>query len=262
MNHRLFLAGVLIAVIGLSGCATASKEQDIVGFAPLSVAAGDGQVVDSLTPLHRAARDGETTVVRKLLQQKANVNATSNVSGVTALILAATAGHEQIVDALLEAGAAPNTTDQYGSTALMYAASKGHAGIVNILLQRNADVNIQSPPDQLDSTALTLAAGNGYDAVLELLLPAGADIDWQTRRDGFSALMLAAELGQASAVNLLLSAGANPGLKDRKGKTACDLAAAGGHGAVTDILDVFAQMQGHGQRCQPAANRAPRRSAQ
>jgi len=84
----------------MSGCATTNEqveEQIIVGFAPLNVATRSELVTDGLTPPHVAARDGEYATVKKLLQQGANVNATSTTSGSTALMLAATAGHEPIL---------------------------------------------------------------------------------------------------------------------------------------------------------------------
>lgn len=260
MKSNLFLSGLLIGAACLSGCATAT-EQVIVSFAPLNVATGDQLAVDRYTPLHLAAREGTDATVRDLLRQGENVNAASTLSGVTALILAATNGHEQIVGALLDAGAAVDGADKAGGTALMYASSKGYPGIVQMLLQHGAAVNRHSPMDELDSTALVLAAGSGQDAVLELLLKAGADMDWRTQRDGFSALMVAAELGHARSVRLLLAAGANPDFKDRKGQTACALAAANGHGAVTKVLDEFSLSQGRASRCRAASN-APVSAAQ
>jgi len=258
-NHPC-LIGILTALVALPGCTTTS-EQVIVSFAPLRVVEGNVQTAEVFTPLHMAARDGEYEVVKKLLREDEKVNATSMPSGMTPLILAATNGHEQIVDALFDAGAAVNTVDMLESTALMYAASKGHVGIVNKLLRRGADVNIASPKKHLDSTALTLAAGNGQDAVLELLLKAGAEIDWHTERDGFSALLLAAEFGHSNSVNILLAAGANPDISDRKGNTACDLAAANGHGAVTMVLDKFYLARAPGKRCRSVIKKTGRPAA-
>jgi ankyrin repeat protein len=258
MKIHPFLPGIIFAAVVMSGCATTNEqveEQVIVGFTPLNVATRSELVTDSLTPLHMAARDGEYETVKKLLQQGANVNAASTASGSTALMLAATAGHEAIVEMLLDAGATVNTTDTNGGTALMVASSKGYVGIVNKLLQHGADVNLASPKDQLDSTALTLAAGNGHDAVLELLLKADVDVDWRTERDGYSALMLAAELGHSSTVGILLAAGANPDLNDRNGNTACELAAANGYGAVTQVLDEFYLAHGQEKRCRPDSKR-------
>jgi ankyrin repeat protein len=246
--HRS-LTVTTVALIALSGCATTPEEQVIVGYTPLNVVSTNEQVTDRLTPLHMAARDGELDTVKKLLKQGVDINAASNVSGSTALILAATAGHESVVDVLLDAGAAVDSSDKLGGTALMYASSKGYIGVVNKLLQHGADVSVASPKDQLDSTALTLAAGNGQDAALQLLLAAGADADWRTARDGYTALMLAAELGHGRAVGILLAARANPDLSDRNGHTACDLAVANGHTAVTQVLDDFYLTQGQERRC-------------
>jgi ankyrin repeat protein len=254
MNVHTVLTGTLITVLALSGCAT-TEEQVIVGFTPLNVATANEQVTERLTPLQFAARDGELATVKKLLLQGVDVDATASVSGSTALILAATAGHESVVDFLLDAGAAVNTADKTDGTALMYASSKGYVGIVNKLLRHGATVNMVSPRGRLDSTALTLAAGNGQDAVLALLLKAGADADWRTARDGYTALMLAAELGHGSTVTLLLAAGANPDLKDRNGNTACELAAVNGQDAVTKALDDFYQAQGQEKRCRPGTKR-------
>ena len=261
MKNILFLTVFLIGTLCLSGCATAT-EQVIVSFAPLNVATGNQLAADGYTPLHLAAREGTDEAVKALLRQGENVNAVSTLSGVTPLILAATNGHEQIVAVLLDAGAAVDSADKVNGTALMYASSKGYLGIAQTLLQHGAAVNLYSPKDDLDSTALSLAAGNGQDAVLELLLKAGANMDWRTQRDGFSALMVAAELGHARSVSLLLSAGANPEVKDWKGNTACGLAAANGHDAVTKVLDDFYLSHGHAQRCRPETKKTSGRTAQ
>lgn len=261
MKNRLFLTALIIGPVYLSACATAAQ-QEIVSFAPLNVVTGNQQTADDFTPLHIAADEGADEAIGALLRQGENVNAVSTLRGVTPLILAALNGHEQIVAMLLDAGAAVNSADKAHGTALMYASSKGYLGIARTLLQHGAAVNLHSPADDLDSTALSLAAGNGQDAVLELLLKAGADMDWRTQRDGFSALMVAAELGHARSVSLLLFAGANPDLKDSKGKTACNLAAANGHEAVTQVLDEFYLSHGHAQRCRIDTRKTSRRAVQ
>ena len=254
MKSFLFLTTVIIGPACLVACAT-TTEQVIVSFAPLNVATGNQQAADTFTPLHLAAREGADEVIQALLQQGENINAASTLSGATPLILAAANGHEHAITVLLDAGAAVNTADKLDGTALMYASSKGYLGIVRKLLQHNAAVNRHSPEDSLDSTALGLAAGNGQDAVLNLLIEAGADLGWRTQRDGFSALMVAAELGHARSVALLLSAGADPEIKDWKGNTACDLAAANSHDAVTKVLDDFYLAHGHAQRCRAHAKK-------
>jgi len=58
--------------------------------------------------------------------------------------------------------------------------------------------------------------------LLNLLLERGARIDDKDNR-GRTALMIAAELNHEPAVDLLLSRGADPLLRDQQGKSASDL---------------------------------------
>jgi ankyrin repeat protein len=58
--------------------------------------------------------------------------------------------------------------------------------------------------------------------VITLLLDRGAHIDDQDNR-GRTALMIAAELNHETAVDLLLSRGADKSLRDKEGKAAGDL---------------------------------------
>jgi ankyrin repeat protein len=50
-------------------------------------------------------------------------------------------GHEDVVSALIKAGANVNEKDDRGNTALIYAAGKGHIAIVNMLLDAHASAN-------------------------------------------------------------------------------------------------------------------------
>ena len=53
-------------------------------------------------------------------------------------MLAATNGNDAIADALLRAGANPNTTLPEGETVLMTASRSGHAGVVKALVAHGA----------------------------------------------------------------------------------------------------------------------------
>ena len=68
-------------------------------------------------------------------------------------------------------------------------------------------------------------------------------------------LLLAAELGHGNSVSILLSAGANPDLKDHNGIMVCDLATASGHGAVTKVLDDFYLAHGLAKHYGPGTNK-------
>lgn len=67
---------------------------------------------------------------------------------------------------LIIAGADSNLQDKYGTTALIDAASRGHTEIVNLLINNNADVNLQ---DKNGATALMKAARNVQTKTVKLL---------------------------------------------------------------------------------------------
>jgi ankyrin repeat protein len=106
-----------------------------------------------------------------------------DASGHTALLWAASQGHEGIVELLLSKGADPKAANAYQRTPLVSAAEAGHTRVCEILLDRGAAINAQS---DYGSTALMCAALNGHSPVVELLLARGADRKLENR-DGVMA---------------------------------------------------------------------------
>merc|ERR1712046_248089 len=90
--------------------------------------------------LLNASLHGEKDVVQQLIASKADVNRPSH-SGSTALSMAATLGHLEVVELLCAAGA---NVDQgrAGDRPLLHAAEWGHAPIVRCLLAARASVNL------------------------------------------------------------------------------------------------------------------------
>ena len=95
--------------------------------------------------LRDAARDGEVGRVRDLLLRKGlflkgvNVNAKDS-DGRTALVLACSSGHTDVVSVLLKAkGINVNAKLKNGRTALHVASYSGHTTIVSMLLDEGAD---------------------------------------------------------------------------------------------------------------------------
>src|SRR6185436_8706011 len=85
-------------------------------------------------------------------------------------------------------------------------------------------------------TPLSVAAINGHVPMIETLLKAGADPNTATP-EGETVLMTAARTGNAAAVNLLLSHGANVNAAEGwLGETALMWAAAENHGDVATLL--------------------------
>ena len=92
---------------------------------------------DGLTAVMLAASWGHGDIVQYLHLAGADLNIRSNF-GWTAVMMAAQGGHVDNVKYLHQAGADINTRDNYGTTALMYAArmeaaSEGHKHIVQYL---------------------------------------------------------------------------------------------------------------------------------
>lgn len=76
------------------------------------------------------------------------------------------------VIALLAAGAAVNTVDEYEWSILHMAAARGHQGVLQALILAGADVDAV---DASDRTVLHEAADQGHAAIVKVLLAAGVD---------------------------------------------------------------------------------------
>jgi hypothetical protein len=136
----------------------------------------------------------------------------------TALHFAASAGSQQLVAKLVEAGADREALDDYGCTPLHLAAAKGHVALVP-LLATPTNINL---PTYSHHTPLCMAAGGdwqepepGRAATAAALLAAGAalgDHSWALSR----ALELALPRCRMQVVRVLLQALAERCLKQQE----------------------------------------------
>ena len=180
------------------------------------------------TALIWAARKGHETVAQLLLERGADVEAGD---GWKALIWAAQGGHEVVVRLLLENGADVEAKGSDGATALLWAAQEGHETIIRLLLENKANIDAK---DDGYYTALIWAIRKGHNAVVKLLLEKGADVE---AGDGWTALIWAAWEGHEAAVRLLLEKGADVDAKtDYNSTTAIFWAAQRGHEAIIRLL--------------------------
>lgn len=157
------------------------------------------------TPLHQAVYNGQSEVVRTLLQSDKSIINTTNDGGETPLVLACIQNNLVLVNLLIEAGAdvckatlngnAPihfavmsnnkfigeallksnavvDTQNDNGETPLIIAAKEGYNDCVSVLLQYNANANIA---DNLQHTPLYYAGERGFNEIVELLLENGAE---------------------------------------------------------------------------------------
>jgi ankyrin repeat protein len=105
-----------------------------------------------------AIKRGDVQDVRDLLDRGTDVDARDR-HGQTALMLAAHAGHREVVEALIAHRANLNTTAKYGLSALMLAIIAGHAEVVRLLTDAGTDLSVRGTgaPGFAGKTAYDLA---------------------------------------------------------------------------------------------------------
>ncbi|XP_033209944.1 ankyrin-1-like [Belonocnema kinseyi] len=91
---------------------------------------------DIVTPLFEAAENGDEEKIKHLLDRKVDIN--TKMKGKTILHVAASNGHEKIVDILCRCRADINQQDYDGLTPLCTAVSKNHVEAVKVLLNYGA----------------------------------------------------------------------------------------------------------------------------
>ena len=140
------------------------------------------------TPLLFAAQTGDRTSAALLIKAGANVDDTA-ADGKSALVLAAFAGHTDVVTTLLDAGADPNAAGA-GYSALHAAVLRGDPTAVKALLAKGANLNVRLtkgspvrrfgsqwalPSTMSGATPLLVAATYLEVDIAGALLAAGAD---------------------------------------------------------------------------------------
>lgn len=157
----------------------------------------------NMSPLMVAAKAGHLDIVKFLLDGGAQVNV-CNYHGLTPLIMALQCGHHEIAKLLLQHGADPNVLNMDGISALMHAVEKGYPDLVLLLLEAGADSNIVN---QNGFSPLMVAATKGCLSLVQILLDYGALINLKSK-NADTAIDLACKQEQLDVVSLLRNAGA------------------------------------------------------
>jgi ankyrin repeat protein len=155
-----------------------------------------------------AAMNGDLKTVRTLARQAADLDA-AHPDGMTALHWAVQRRDLDMMNALLAAGAKPDSINRTGAKPLYLAAMNGDAAAIARLLDAGEDANAVLTAE--GETVLMLTAHTGNRDAVQVLLDRGADPNTQQFR-GQTALMWAAAEGHAKVVELLLARGADPAL--------------------------------------------------
>ena len=155
-------------------------------------------------PLITAARNADRESVRRLVQEKVDVNA-AEPDGTTALHWASYRDDLESAELLIKAGANVNATNDLGATPLWTASLNGSAAMVRRLLQAGANPNAAL---LLGETPLMVAARSGNANVVEQLLTRGANVNTRAAR-GQTALMWAVAQKHPGVVKALLASRAD-----------------------------------------------------
>ena len=154
-------------------------------------------------PIHDAIMNGNIDEVQWQLDAGVDVNEESS-KGLTPLHYAASAGHNDIVELLIERGANVNATDSgKGATPLDYAHWRDHEEVIETLNAHNAQREHEKGGKGIGQSSLI------HDAALD------GDIDEVQRQ---------------------LDAGVDPNLKSSKGATPLFYAVYGGHLEIVELL--------------------------
>ena len=133
--------------------------------------------IDNITPLWKAVYLGHAATAQILINNKAAINkvpACGFYHNMTPLHMAAQEGYTEIVKALITAKADVNLLDIYGKSPLHKAAQYGHKAIIKLLLNKGANLNQR---DKNGRTALDIAEQNGYLATITELIKAQENIN-------------------------------------------------------------------------------------
>ena len=182
-------------------------------------------------------------------------------AGETAFTLAAKSDQDEIVRALIEAGAAPDQRLDNGRTMLMRVATRASEDLrmIEFLLDHRADAKavdgsgmtplmVAAYMGNVDGVrrlalldvrsldkSLMLASARGFTHCMEALIERGAYVNCRSH-DQQTPLMYAAGKGHMEAVQVLLRHHANRFAVDESGETATELAEKGGFAALAVVL--------------------------
>ncbi|KAG1935749.1 uveal autoantigen with coiled-coil domains and ankyrin repeats [Pimephales promelas] len=182
--------------------------------------------------LMKAVERREVDKVAGVLGKKGIIPTKLDVEGRSAFHLAASRGHLDCLNLILNHGVDVTATDATGKNALHLAARNAQSLCVQKLLQHNCPVgNV----DLQGRTALHDAVMAGCSSSVKLLCDSGASVN-ATDFDGHTPLVLATQMCHPHICQLLLERGSDITVRDKQNKTALIL---GCEYACKDAVDVL-----------------------
>ncbi len=189
------------------------------------------KIFNGSTPLMYAAENGNIKSAEALIEAGADLNA-SNESKITPLMRAAYYKNSSIARMLIESGANISATSILDQTALISAAMANDIKTFNLLAEKTFDIN---EVDKNGKTALIHAAQNYNTEIANALIEMGANLKLKDSQEK-NALIHAAQNGNIKIVNALIEKGAYTDSSDKQFKTALFYAAENGHFEICESI--------------------------
>lgn len=149
------------------------------------------------------------------------------------MLSAAQNGNVTLMTSLLNANADVNAMDMEGETPLSAAAAGGELDMMSLLLSHGAEVNLTG--GLLQWTAIHRAVAAGQDQSVDCLLRHNADLD-KTDAVQRTPLLLAVMFRHVQCATVLLAAGADPNMGNKRFGSPLNLAASQGNDCMVEVL--------------------------
>lgn len=175
--------------------------------------------------LFGAAKSGNTTIAEEALNEGANVEAKFGNEGRTALQVAASRDHLEVVELLIRAGANLDECSERGETPVAEACVQGNLKVLLTLLRAGASPHKPVPFQGQQNKVRNLEAWERSD-LAQALVNAGLEVEG-TIVHGRSPLMLASLFAHPQVVEVLLKADASFNCKNEFGYAALHYACIG-----------------------------------
>ncbi|GMT18989.1 hypothetical protein PFISCL1PPCAC_10286 [Pristionchus fissidentatus] len=181
------------------------------------------QSLHGLSALRVAALAGHVKIVRMLSERVSDCDQ-RDVEGTPLLHSLLISSQLSMASTLLSLGASPLSRDVHGRTAAHIVCSRDDVAAARMLLRTTREAGLFEERDDGGRSPLLTAVWAGHYSIASFLLEV-ANVDPNAvDKQGASSLSVAVQLGHRELVHLLLRLGADPSIRDKAGRTAHDVA--------------------------------------